>query len=179
MTQKGPSLDTFSPFCYVGGSLLGINKLFIFKICQALQEADVVYAVVGGFAVALHGAVRGTIDIDIAIQWNMQNLQRTELALKKIGLVSQLPISAQIIFEKRHEYINERNLIAWNFYNPKKLSEQIVLIITYDLTGRRVEEIETPLGKVKVLSRKDLIEMKRASARPQDLEDIQALEQLE
>ena len=33
-------------------------------------------------------------------------------------------------------------------------------------------------GPLQVLSRGDLIEMKRASGRPQDLEDVRALEQL-
>jgi hypothetical protein len=153
--------------------------LLIFKVCQALDEANVVYAVVGGFAVALHGAVRGTVDIDIAIQWNMKNLQKVESALKMLGLVSRLPVNAESIFEKRGEFIKEKNLIAWNFYNPKKPSEQVDLIISYDLSGRSIVEIDTSAGNIKVLSRHDLIEMKRESGRPQDLEDIQALEQIE
>ena len=32
-------------------------------MCRALADADVDYAVVGGHAVALHGVVRGTIDV--------------------------------------------------------------------------------------------------------------------
>ena len=38
------------------------------RICTALREAGVRYAVVGGYAVALHGAVRGTVDIDVAVR---------------------------------------------------------------------------------------------------------------
>jgi hypothetical protein len=41
--------------------------LFIEKTCKALAESGVRYAIVGGYAVALHGAVRGTMDVDIAV----------------------------------------------------------------------------------------------------------------
>ena len=51
--------------------------MFIHEICAALEHAEVSYAVVGGYAVALHGAVRGTVDVDVVIQWSLQNLQKT------------------------------------------------------------------------------------------------------
>ncbi len=37
---------------------------FLNQICNALQTNRVRYALVGGYAVALHGAVRGTVDVD-------------------------------------------------------------------------------------------------------------------
>ena len=64
--------------------------MFIGCVCTALNDANVLYAIVGGYAVCLHGAIRGTIDIDIAIYWNLENLEKAEFALKKIGLVSQI-----------------------------------------------------------------------------------------
>jgi hypothetical protein len=38
--------------------------------------------------------------------------------------------------------------------------------------------MDTMAGPVQVLSRKDLIAMKKASGRPQDLADVEALEKL-
>ena len=38
------------------------------RICKALGEAGIHYALAGGYAVALHGAPRGTIDIDVALR---------------------------------------------------------------------------------------------------------------
>ncbi len=152
--------------------------LFLNRVCSALADKGIRYAVVGGHAVALHGAVRGTVDIDIALAWNLKSLQTTEQALQDIGLVSRLPISAEDVFEFRDEYARKRNLIAWNFYNPGNITEQVDIIITYDLKGRKVKNIETFGGIVRILNRKDLIEMKHASGRPQDLEDIKALRKL-
>ena len=152
--------------------------LFLNRICSALADKGIRYAIVGGHAVALHGAVRGTVDVDIAVVWNRKSLQATEQALLDIGLVSRLPISAEDVFEFRDEYVKKRNLIAWNFYNPNNLTEQVDIIITYDLRGRKVKTIKTTGGTVRILNRENLIDMKQASGRPQDLEDVKALRKL-
>ena len=106
---------------------------FLNKVCSALDDKGVRYAVVGGHAVALHGAVRGTVDVDIALAWNLKSLLTAEQALTEIGLVSRLPIDANDVFQFREEYVNNRNLIGWNFYNPINSAEQVDIVITYDL----------------------------------------------
>jgi len=151
---------------------------FISRIAAALTAAGVRYAVVGGYAVALHGAVRGTVDVDVILAWKLSSLEAAEKALQSLGLVSRLPIKASDVFRFRDEYVNNRNLIAWNFYNPKDLSEQLDIIITADLKGKKVSTARTPSGPIRILAREDLIAMKRASGRPQDLEDVAALERL-
>lgn len=154
---------------------------FLEKVCAALREADVRYAIAGGYAVALHGAVRGTIGVDVVLHWTKRTLAKAEAALNGVGLVSRLPVSARDVFEFRDEYVRNRNLTTWNFYNPDDPSEQVGIVITYDLTGKqgkRLKCVTLPSGPVQVLSLKDLIGMKRASGRPQDIEDIRALERL-
>ena len=148
------------------------------RICAALGASGVRYAVVGGHAVALHGAVRGTVDIDIVIAWSRKALASVESALGKIGLESRLPVTAGEIFDFRDEYIANKNLVAWNFYNPLDLSEQVDVLINYDLKGKKIKRIELRNSTIRILSLKDLIEMKRLSGRPQDVEDVRALEKL-
>ena len=151
---------------------------YLEKICRVLDEAGVHYALVGGYAVALHGAPRGTIDIDVALRWSLDELTRAEQALNGTGLVSRLPVNAQDIHSFRDEYIENRNLIAWNFHNPDNPVEQVDIIIAYDLTGKTTQPVELSTITVRVLSIDDLIEMKRGSGRAQDLEDVAALEKL-
>lgn len=151
---------------------------FLGRIGTALEAAGVRYALVGGYAVALHGAVRGTVDVDVIVRWDTRTLTRAEQALQALGMVSRLPISADEVFRFRDEYLRNRNLIAWNFYNPRDLTEQLDIVISTDLKGKKVQTIATAEGPLRVLARKDLIAMKRASGRPQDLADIAALEQL-
>jgi len=148
---------------------------FLERVCKAFQKANLKYAVVGGHAVALHGAVRGTIDIDIALSWNKKSLEAAVQTLQALGLESRLPITAEDVFLYRDEYIKNRNLIAWSFYNPKDLSEQVDIIINYDLKGKKTTLIPLPETDIRVLDKKSLIKMKATSGRQQDLEDIAAL----
>ncbi|MDH3672529.1 MAG: hypothetical protein OES46_15465 [Gammaproteobacteria bacterium] len=151
---------------------------FLSRVCSALTNAKVRYAVVGGYAVALHGAVRGTIDVDVVLPWTKASLERAERALGQIGLQSRLPIKANDVFRYRDEYITNRNLVAWNFYNPRDLSEQVDLIITYDLRGKKVKRVDLAEGPINILNIVDIIKMKEESGRPQDIEDVKALKRL-
>jgi len=152
--------------------------MFITQLGHSLEQHNVRYALVGGYAVALHGAVRGTVDIDFVIDWQLEQLKAVEKCLNNLGLVSQLPIDAEQLFHFKDEYINNRQLIAWHFYHPKDLSKQVDLIITFDLSNKKTLTKTLNTGTVQLLNKKDLIKMKQQSARPQDLEDIKALKQL-
>lgn len=122
--------------------------------------------------------MRGTIDIDVALSWKLDNISRAQDALNGAGLVSQLPITAEDMYHFRMEYIENRNLIAWTFMNPSDPLENFDIIITYDLAGKSAQQVDLATSSVRVLALENLIEMKRNSARPQDLEDVAALEKL-
>ena len=152
--------------------------LFVEKICCEFEKAGLNYAIVGGYAVAFHGAVRGTVDIDFVFEWNRETLKKSEEVLTAIGLVSRLPITATDIFQFRDEYVKNRNLIAWNFYNPDNLSQQVDIIINYSLDPKYAIKIKSGDVVIKVLSKSELIKMKKQSGREQDLQDIISLERL-
>lgn len=54
-------------------------------VCRLLNEADVAYVVVGGFALAYHGVVRATKDIDILIEPTVDNARRALQALEGLS----------------------------------------------------------------------------------------------
>jgi len=60
--------------------------MFIQKVIQSLISYDVQYALVGGYAVALHGAIRGTVAIDLIVPIDKESFKRTEQAMMEIGL---------------------------------------------------------------------------------------------
>lgn len=151
---------------------------FLERVCRAFDDAGVDYAIVGGQAVALHGVVRGTVDVDVALRWTPEVVAAAEAALRKLGLVSRLPVTAADVCAHRDRYVRERNLVAWNFHNPQAPLEQVDVIISCDLAGKPVSRIALGGGSAAVLSAAALIEMKRASGRPQDVEDARALEKL-
>ena len=88
--------------------------MFIYRLIQALEGRKVNYAIAGGYAVALHGVVRGTVDIDLLLRLSKRNLLAAEAALKAIDLQSKLPLQPSEVFDFREEYIRNKNLIAWN-----------------------------------------------------------------
>ncbi|MDH3403586.1 MAG: hypothetical protein OES32_14310 [Acidobacteriota bacterium] len=51
------------------------------ELCRRLNEADVKYVLIGGFAVILHGFARGTKDIDLLVDSSAQNVAKLRRAL--------------------------------------------------------------------------------------------------
>jgi len=49
----------------------------LLALCKALNAEGVRYVLIGGFAVILHGFVRGTKDIDLTTKW--KNTRSSEL----------------------------------------------------------------------------------------------------
>ncbi len=152
---------------------------FLEKICSELNKQNVQFAIVGGYAVAMHGAVRGTVDIDFVVRWHLETLCNAEISLSKLGLVSRIPVQASDVYHFRKEYIEKRNLIAWNFYNPVNPVEQVDIVINFSLKDDMVKNMKVGNTIIPVLNLKSLISMKRKSGREQDLLDIDALERLQ
>lgn len=153
--------------------------MFLVRVCRALTDAGARYCIVGGHAVALQGAVRGTVDVDLVLRLRQADFERAEAALKGIGLVPRLPVTATEMFNFREEYVAKRNLRAWSFWNPHDLSEIVDILITEDLDKLKADTFTVGGQVIYVLSRKDLIAMKKRAGRAQDLSDVAALERLE
>lgn len=152
--------------------------MFLIKVCDALEENGVNYAIAGGYAVALHGAVRGTIDIDLVIPLEVEQYAKTEKALLGLGLVARHGLSSEEVFDQRVSLMKDKNLVAWSFYNVKRPVEIVDIIITHDLLKFTSEQVRIGRKMVNMLDIPSLIEMKSKSGRVQDNLDIEALEKL-
>ena len=152
--------------------------MFILRLASSLEKARIPYAIVGGYAVALHGAVRGTVDVDLVLQLKKEHWLAIEILLKGLGLESRLPLKAEEVFHFREQYVRDRNLVAWNFYNPKRPIECVDILLTEDLKGMKVEKVAVGQAVLRIASVEDLIRMKLKSGRTQDLADVDALRRL-
>jgi len=132
-----------------------------------LNEHKVEYLIVGGYALAFHGAPRFTGDIDIFVRPDSENARHILEALAAFGF--KFP-----------------NLTAEDFANPNKVVQLGVPPVRVDLltsiTGVSWEEAEASkepgtFGDVPVhyLGREQYIANKRAAGRKKDLADIEAL----
>ena len=152
--------------------------MFIARICNLFHENNIPFAVVGGYAVAMHGVARGTFDVDIITVIDEENLRKIETALNSIGMRPILPVSAGDLFANLEKYKRERNLVAWNFMHPTRMRDSLDIVITDDMRDFEIIEVDSDFGKIPTLSLDSLIQMKSRVNREQDLKDIAALKLL-
>lgn len=114
--------------------------------------------------------------MDFIIRFRENDFIALEAAMISIGFKSRLPVSAKEVFQFRQEYIDNRNLIAWTFINQTNAMELVDIVLTDNLED--VSTVNKIIGttKIQVLSKADLINMKKRAGRPQDLIDVNFLE---
>ncbi len=151
--------------------------MLLYELTDAFEQAKLKYAVVGGYALALHGLVRATVDVDFVLSLKIQDFQIAEKTLNRLGLQSRLPLRAEDIIKMRQEYIANRNLLAWSFVDFKSPSKQVDILITKDLKDLKVQNISVGSRKIKVASLEELLKMKIEAGRPQDLIDIKNIKE--
>lgn len=153
-------------------------------VLTALEQANVLYLVVGGVAVVLHGYLRTTLDLDLVLQFDRDNLERALKAFGDLGFLPQapLPLSSFADAKNRETWSREKNMTVFSLWQPEHPGFAVDLFVRepfdFDAVYRRALRVPLQGVQVTVVSRKDLLEMKRATGRAQDLADIEALSEL-
>ncbi len=126
------------------------------------------YLVVGAYALAAHGCVRATKDLDVWVRPDAANARRVLAALRSFGAplhdLSEADLmSPETIFQIGVEPVRIDVLTS-------------IAGITFEVAW--ADRVEAPFGDqiVSLLSRRDLIRNKRAAGRDQDLVDVKWLE---
>jgi hypothetical protein len=152
--------------------------VFLIEVASAMEKFKVPFVVVGGYALALHGIVRATMDVDFVIHLTEGNLQAAENALNSVGLQSRIPVRASDVYKFRKEYIEKRNLLAWSFADFKNPTRQVDILIDVDKDDLEVVKISVGGHKIPVVSLRSLQKMKEKAGRPQDLVDVQNIKEV-
>lgn len=153
-------------------------------VLLALHHAEVRYVVVGGVAVVAQGHPRLTMDIDLVLDLEGDNVAVALRALGRLGLRPRLPVPAERFAdpETRRRWIEERNLMVFTLLDPARPGRDVDLFaeppLPFEDLWRRADRVELAGVLVPIASIADLITMKRAVGRRQDLADIEALEAL-
>lgn len=155
------------------------------EIIGTLNTAGVRYLVVGGVAVVAHGHPRVTMDLDIVIQLESDNLMRAMEGLENIGYQPLLPVKAAQFAdpETRRDWTTNRHMIVFQLWKPKAPQLRLDVFTTEpfdfeDAWNRRVEA-KISGETVPIVPLAELLAMKREAGRPKDLEDIRVLEAIE
>jgi predicted nucleotidyltransferase len=154
------------------------------ELLAYLEGAGVRFVVVGGVAVVIHGHVRLTADLDLVLDLEPANVRRTMNALDARGFRPILPVKAADFADEatRRDWVETRNLQVFSLVDPANPSITVDLFakepIPFPELWFRAEVIELGGHPIRIASLQDLIRMKRAASRPQDLIDIKELEAL-
>jgi hypothetical protein len=138
---------------------------------ETLNRQKIDYAICGGWAMAIHGLPRATVDIDLLVL--SENLSQVWKTAESLGYdVEGLPLHFGAIEIRRISKIDKES---------KRLFTLDFLLVTdalKDIWESR-ELIEWEDGKTWVVSREGLIKLKTISGREQDLLDIKKLREAE
>ncbi|MDQ3281085.1 MAG: hypothetical protein M3Q69_06710 [Acidobacteriota bacterium] len=144
-----------------------MNRNFV-EMLSELSDEGAEFLVIGAHAVAAHGYIRGTRDLDVWIRPTRDNAERVFRALVRFGA----PL---------------RDVTVEDLYAPERIYQ-------LGVEPYRIDFITTPTGldfaeawssrvairvngrEFPFVSKADLIRAKRATARPQDLVDADMLE---
>lgn len=147
------------------------------RIFECLARHEVAYVVIGGIAVIAHGHTRNTRDVDLVPSPKARNFARLAAALRELG--------ARLSGTDAH-------LLDIDVYDPKTLGNGSNFTLETDAGGLDVfgdvpgappyselaaRAMAVDIGglEIRIAGLDDLIRMKQASGRPQDLGDIAAL----
>ncbi len=138
------------------------------EVCRLLNGREVAYVVVGGFALALHGVIRATKDIDILIEPTVDNARRALRALEG------LPWGASGELDPAEVVANPITVIG---DQPRVDLLTLAWSVRYADAAPSIERFEVEGVEIPVVDIDTLIRTKQ-TGRLQDLADLENLERL-
>lgn len=141
---------------------------------STLERHRVDYVTIGAFAVIAHGYVRATADIDLVARQDRDNLERLAAAFGELnarlrGVDADLlgidPTDPDVL-------ANGASFTLDTDAGPVDYLNDVPGAGDYEDLRERAVEARAAGVVVRVVGLDDLIRMKRASGRPQDLRDI-------
>lgn len=145
-------------------------------LLRRLAESDVDFVVIGGMAVVAHGHIRTTEDLDITYATDQENLDLLGQLL--VDLDARLRGVTELVpFVPDGRTLRGAELLTLTTSaGPLDLLAAPPGAPAYAELKARATRIELDGRTLLVGSIEDLLAMKRATGRPRDIEDIEALE---
>ncbi len=140
----------------------------LIKLCDRLNREKAKYIVVGGMAIAQHGFVRATEDIDLLVETSLQNEKIVLAAL------SELPDGAA----------KELKPGDINHYEVIRIADEIVVDLMKEACGIQYSEASKSIAKVTIhgvsipFADVDLMIRLKQGVRPKDKMDLEFLQAL-
>jgi hypothetical protein len=159
--------------------------LYYENVFSVLQKNNIRYAVAGGVALVLHGVVRFTADLDLIVDLERENLGRFIQAMQELGCRPRNPVKAEGLLDPatRARWQREKGMEVFSFVDPVQPMTLIDVFIQEKISFPEVMKELVPMTAkgitIPVVSLSHLKTLKKAAGRPQDLADIEAIEEME
>ncbi|HEX5376472.1 MAG TPA: hypothetical protein VFW48_09985 [Solirubrobacterales bacterium] len=146
------------------------------QLLEQLVAAEIRFVLVGGLAVNAWGYIRATRDVDIVPDSSPDNLERLDTLLT--GLGGRVDVDGRLLDSNAISPFlrtGDRTLVVTDFGRVDVLQglPQVPSFADLDATAT---DVDMDGLAVRVCSLDHLLEMKRASERPRDRDDLEALE---
>lgn len=151
------------------------------EILREFQKQKVRYVLVGGIAFNLLGGYRNTLDMDILVEMTDENLRKIVKIMQKAGYHIKQPVDPAMIADRktRRDWIENKHMKAFNFYKSERSYEEVDIIIDSPVSFEEAEKdaVMVKAGKLilPVISKNNLIKMKKQAGRDKDIMDIKEL----
>ena len=164
--------------------MFGKKENHLMEIIAALVSRGVRFIICGGVALVLHGVERMTLDLDLSVGDDEENMRKFLRAMKKLGLEPRPPVPPESLLDTgmRRMMRKEKNALVFTFFDRKDPLRQVDVFLdegfSYDRLKEFVEPIRLGSMTVDIITKEKLLEMKKAVTPPRekDLFDIRALE---
>jgi len=154
------------------------------RILKMLYDCKIKYILVGGLAINLYGIPRTTIDVDIMIELNNNNILSLINCFKANSFRFRQPIDEKKLIDKeyRKQLKEEKNVIVLTLENPSNPLEVLDFFIDnpidFNKAYSRKKILKVDDFEIYIASIEDIIEIKKISNRPIDISDIENLKLL-
>lgn len=154
-------------------------------IIRALDNAGVRYLIVGGLAVVAHGYVRFTVDLDLFLDLETQNLKTALHALSRLGYRPRAPVDIDDFTDPtiRRVWIEEKGMKVFSLSSSEHAATEIDIFAEapFDFPAAYAQAVRLdvcPGVTAAFIDLDRLITMKKRAGRPKDLLDIEELKAL-
>ncbi len=162
------------------------KKPYLLEIITTLLEHEVRFIICGGMAVVFHGVERMTMDVDISLDMNPDNVKKFLSAVKHLGLKPRAPVPPESLLDDKMVdlFVREKKAIVFTFIDPDSPYRQIDVFLTkdksYESLKKHTVKAMAEDKVVNIISIEKLIKMKEEVLPPRDkdLMDIAALKKI-
>ncbi len=147
----------------ITGTMQEAGRPYLIELISSLADNAVAFIICGGMAAVYHGVERMTMDLDISLDMDPENVRRFLKTVHELRLVPRAPVQADSLLdpETLKGFVQEKNARVFTFWDPDSPYRQIDVFLTedqaYSLLRDHTVTAKVDGRTVRVLSMKKLL----------------------